>query len=141
MPVEIHEERWPLVVVRASGQADLASAEHVNTVFDRYFRKRERFAAIFDLRGLSLPDARCRAALGNFQKAHKTDFDTLLIADAMVLESRLLRGFLTAVNWLAPPSHPQRTFASPVEALTWAKNRLDEEGIAYPDAVDTKKNE
>jgi hypothetical protein len=45
-------------------------------------------------------------------------------AFALVTSSLLLRGAYKAINWLAPPSHPQDVFATFEEAAQWVEGVL-----------------
>lgn len=58
-----------------------------------------------------------------------------ILGQAVVLESALQRGALTAVSWLARPSWPVRTFADRLDAIHWLRARLLE---VAPDGRDSR---
>lgn len=43
---------------------------------------------------------------------------------ALVTSSPLIRGVVTAINWIRPPSYPHAVVATPEEAFAWAEQQL-----------------
>ncbi len=46
------------------------------------------------------------------------------ICDAFVIQSGLVRGYLTAVFWFSPPPYEYQVFATVPAAMTWVRERL-----------------
>jgi hypothetical protein len=59
-----------------------------------------------------------------------------LVCSAIVADSTLTRGLLTAVFWLAPPIYPYKIFATAGEAEIWARQQLKERGVVMGAKVD-----
>lgn len=61
--------------------------------------------------------------------AHSRDYESLLartmIAAAIVTPSAIVRGVVTAINWIAPPVFPQRVFATRAEAIGWLRAQYE----------------
>ncbi|MEM9067767.1 MAG: hypothetical protein AAGE52_04650 [Myxococcota bacterium] len=45
---------------------------------------------------------------------------------AVVIPNELVRGFFTAITWLAPLRYPHKVFSNRLEATAWAENQLVE---------------
>lgn len=75
------------------------------------------------MRATSLNAAQ-RKRLGDFTRKHEHRLAEVVIATAIVAESAVVRGAITAINWFAPPKFPQRVFSTRLEAETWLQERL-----------------
>lgn len=51
------------------------------------------------------------------------------VCTAIVLRSRVQRGFFTAYRWLTPPATPQMVFATLEDAERWVGDMLRSEGL------------
>lgn len=123
---------WPIVIISVQDGTwppppaeEIAWIELMMNETKRWLAEKTPFAYILDARNVtSIPRAKTRAVVGAFQRDHRLLFERYMVADATVLKSRILRGFSTAINWLAPSNHPQRFFAELPEAIVWAKDQL-----------------
>jgi hypothetical protein len=52
------------------------------------------------------------------------------IAMAVLFRSALIRGALTAVNWIKPPPAPVKAFGSVADSAPWLRQRFAEESIS-----------
>lgn len=50
----------------------------------------------------------------------------LVAGHALVINSMMGRGLLTAINWIVKPPFEEKLFADPMEALRWLQSRNDE---------------
>jgi hypothetical protein len=127
------ESAWPLVYVRypSNGLDD----EGLEIFLDRimsYLRRRDKFACLIDCRGMTM------AHTAN-QRRRITDWlaepelqrlAPHAIAMAVLFRSALIRGALTAVNWIKPPPTSVKAFGSVADSAPWLRQRLVEEGIS-----------
>ena len=70
--------------------------------------------------------------MAHWWKANGDAIKRANIATAVVLESTLLRGTMTALNWLVEPVSPMRACRSIGEGLDYCMTMLSAEGIALP---------
>jgi hypothetical protein len=77
------------------------------------------FGLIYDVRQGQLPNASDRHAMHQFYDAHERKVRENFLAVAIVGTSGLIRGVLTALQWVRPPPHPVRTFATLPEGEAW----------------------
>ncbi len=111
---------WIQTIPEAPQDAGFASAfDH----FDRRIRAAaegpDRLGLVVDIRryGMGTSVQRRRAAETN-QLAERL-LEGRILGQAVVVESAVQRGALTAVAWLARPSWPVRTFVERDEAIQW----------------------
>lgn len=125
-PGHWQEAEWPLVYWTAGGH-DTTDMQNVAAFLERfaaYLGRHERFAVVFDMRGIAMPPPAARKAMAAFQDKHASDFRDYLVADANIVDSALVRGLVVAINWLSPPPHPQRFFTDRDDAIAWARRQL-----------------
>src|SRR5262249_48964677 len=68
-----------------------------------------------------------RKRVSEFTKENPAGLAEAVIAAAIVSDSAVVRGLITAINWFAPPPFPQRIFAHRSEAEAWLRNKLAED--------------
>jgi hypothetical protein len=73
---------------------------------------------------VSIVDADVRARLAAWQKAHDAEGERTNRGIAIITDSALVRGAMTAVNWLHRPHVPTTYVATPEDAERWARARL-----------------
>ena len=87
-------------------------------------RVRYHFAWVFDLSHVAKAPATHRKALAEHLKRHEAFSARWNAGAALVVPSPWLRGLVTAVFWISPPTYPHRTFSEPLEAERWATKQL-----------------
>ena len=85
----------------------------------------ERLALITIVCQADTPTAAQRKQLADFMKTHAKDMDAIT-GSAMVLDSALARGALTALNWLFRKPFPEKVFSSADPALEWLREKDSE---------------
>ena len=80
---------------------------------------------VIDARRGRRPDARERHMLRDFDNAQEDHIRAYCRGIAFVFKSKLVRGALTAVNWLRKPVAESKCFTDFDEAMAWAEKRLD----------------
>ena len=79
---------------------------------------------MLDLRGTSGLTPRQRKLLAEAQLKRDGFRDCEIVAGAMVMDSHLLRGMLTALFWLKKPNHEVKVFANLDSAIAWGHQRI-----------------
>ena len=90
----------------------------------------EPYGVVLDLRFTKSITPRQRAMLTESMERH--DNAALCKGTAMVFESRLLRGILTAVFWLRKPAYPTRVFTTTAEAWDWMDELFPDQAAESP---------
>jgi hypothetical protein len=128
--LEYDDSRFPLVVFtnrdEFTGEDAVQYEDYMNALFERD----ERFATVFLSIGVKMPAGRILRRLAAWMRGVKTERARLELGSAVYLSSSVVRGALGLINSLAPPPSPQELFGSPEEALAWASDLLEKNGVA-----------
>ncbi len=130
---QFDETRWPLVVIPSPGGRDAESIDQDSFYeeFHRFSERDERAFFIHDLRGVQRMDATRRRRFVEWAKLHSPTARKLIIGYAVLINSKLMAGVVTAVLWLMRPPAPMKVFSNRAEAEAWLFS-LDSE--LYPSA-------
>jgi len=130
--IELELEAWPVVRVRPHGQPDDAQMR----------RFLDEYRAMEAARGgpyVLVLDLRFCAKISPAQRKMLTDDmaepgeDAPCRAMAMIFDSKILRGILTAIFWVRRPPYPLRVFNEPGEGELWALEQLgNQDTQAHP---------
>jgi len=126
------ESAWPLIYVRypSNGLDD----EGLEVLFERmmsYLRRREKFACLIDCRGMTMAHtANQRRRIAEWLAEPELErLSPHATAIAVLFRSAVIRGALTAVNWIRPPPAPVMAFGSVADSAPWLRERFAEEDI------------
>ncbi len=128
---EFYEELLPisLLVTRRT-----LTATDVPGVFEYYrwlCRRQLRFVAVSDVRASqAMPDAKTRRRFAEESARFASDAAKWSLGAIVIVDSPLIRGAMTAIEWLYRPARPTRYFTDFHEALTCAVELLDAGGVA-----------
>jgi hypothetical protein len=122
---------WPIVITTINGNLEEAQ---LLTYFDefmtRVLQRGELFASIVDARNIDdAPSARVRRIVADWENQHGAMGEKVNVGIAIVTTSALVRGAMTAINWISPPRVPTTYEARLNDAITWANARLRERGV------------
>ena len=124
MSIELDSSRFPLLIVRlgaySTAQWNQMLLELIQIIH------RGPFGAIADLRAGPVPNALERRSFIDMYEKHDRLTRAHFLALGAVGDSTLLRGAITALNWLRPAPHPVKVFATLDAAETWVLEQLPE---------------
>ncbi len=115
------ETRWPLVIIPSPGGMDSESIDQDSfyAEFRRFSERGERTFFVHDLRGVQRMDARRRRRFVQWAKLHSPTARELIVGYAVLINSKLMGGVVTAVLWLMRPPCPMKVFSNPADAEAW----------------------
>lgn len=123
--IEVDESRWPLVVIRwPSGSVTDDDVEEFLRLSKTHLLRGQRFASLHDGVRASGLDSKQRRRMSEHVNDSRRLLERWHVAAAIVSPSALVRGIVTAVNWVSPPPFPQRQFATRAEAEAWILGAL-----------------
>lgn len=99
---------------------------------DRLLARRETFATVQDLSGASPLDPKRRKRFAQFLAERAEVIKHYLVCNAIVVDSALTRGFVTAILWVTPSPVPYKVFATRADAIAWCKTMYDQATAADP---------
>jgi len=117
--IAIDDARWPLVVVTWPEDvvSDADVEEFLARSYDLVLRGRHAVLHI-GIRASGL-DSRQRRRVAEHMRERDAELSRAIVASAIVAESAVVFGMITAIGWLAPPSFPQKAFRVKNEAEAW----------------------
>ncbi len=122
----IDESAAPLILVTFP---DVATVEEIPALFEAYRRiaaQHPRVAWVVDLRRFNpiLAPAKARRAFADNFEQSRAIIESSAVCEARVIESAIMRGVVTALDWLIGHKYPRRTFATLIAAKDWARTML-----------------
>ena len=95
-------------------------------------RAHYRVAWVVNLAGVLRASAGQRRLVGEHLKRFESHDVTYNQGSALIVPNTFVRGLVTAVFWLNPPSFPNQCFATTEDAREWATQRLGAAGVRLP---------
>ena len=137
MPVQVRLERWPLVVIIVGESLLRSELPELERQIDSVYLRNERFATLVDCSAVkTMPDASTRKRLAEWQNETRAKIARLNVVSATVIDSAVVRGAMTAMNWIFQPPNRQVTVATFAEALEACVLALRAEGLKLPRGLD-----
>jgi hypothetical protein len=120
---------WPVVYFPSLGKvadSDIDSESFYDEAF-KMLARGQRVAYVHDLTGAKAMSATRRRRFSQFIQRERPRLEQHVACVAVVLDSRVLEGVVTALTWVVPPFVPLKVFFADKEgALAWARAQLDE---------------
>jgi hypothetical protein len=117
--IKSNYEEWPIVtIVSPPTVTDEEMANHLAEFSAEVKRRKEPCVVVLDLQECEKLSVTQRKM--TTENMLEMDARNQILGCAMVFESRLLRGILTAMFWVHRPRYPTRIFNTLAEARDWA---------------------
>lgn len=119
------DSEWPLFRVCLPKMA-MSESEFLAylTHMDELFLRGDPFAVVLDVRDAPPPTPKERQEIARRIRASHARYPARLVAMGIVMSSALERGIFTAINWLAGPAYPLRSFVTTGDAEAWLQQML-----------------
>jgi hypothetical protein len=125
-----------ITVVFAEDGCSDEDIEHMIRGFQGVLRRREKFSVIIDGGGLTaIPNARQRARAAEYEREAEAVIRQFNVGSALVVDSALGRGVITALRWISKATAPEAVFATPAEAGRWCIAQLEAARVVVPQAT------
>lgn len=132
----IDTSRSPLVVTTfGKSMNDDDDVKDMIKAADALFAKKTRFLHLLDLRNIERPaNATQRKLMGDWYRTVKaTNANACVVATAVLVESTVVRGAMTAVLWLVNPAGERtEAFSKMDDAMRWLDKVAAENGWTIP---------
>ena len=123
----------PVAVVAAWDDLTLDDVEAMRKFYSRCHATGLRFISVVDARRCNAPAAPIRRALADMTNAFEPEVRGRSIGTAVILDSAVLIGVLTALRWFIKGNSGElRYFPSAREAVVWAEAQLKAEHLSVP---------
>jgi hypothetical protein len=121
----------PLVVLTVHDDLSGGDLEEMFASWRDFFARKQRFVAIADIRGAkSMLPAKERARVAEWARSIEPLSLQYSLGTATVVSNALVRGTLTAIDWIHRPKVPQVHIPTLLGACEWCIERLQGVGIA-----------
>lgn len=134
MTIRLDVSQFPVVVttlVDAMEEAELSS--YLDDFLAKTVAKRQPFVSIVDATQLhAMPSARARRTIADWENRHAEEGSRYNLGVAVISESALIRGAMTALQWLSPPRVPTVFVPTMEKAYAFAGERLATVGVRLP---------
>jgi hypothetical protein len=126
MPYRFDDSRWPVVICEMVGvSTDAEIDEFIRTVAQALSRRVPHYVIIDARRGESM-SSKHRRQIADWVTRNQPELRAHRVGLALVAESALIRGALTAIYWLHAPPYPTKVFARIEEAEAWGHELLEQ---------------
>lgn len=102
---ELDDSSWPIVYARFQGVASIDGYRKYEVWLEaccqRARSETTRIVVINDACGVERVDTEVRKHISDWTETHSKENDAFLACSIVVLESRLMRGVMTAIAWLS----------------------------------------
>jgi len=122
--ISLDVSRWPLIMVSYPKSFRDADWVHLLDRIVALMQREEDFGMINDVRDAPVPTALQRSLIVEMYEAHIKLVQRHWKGTAIIGNSRVVVGVLTALNWLMPPPHPAKVFSDFEEGEAWVRARL-----------------
>lgn len=120
---------FPLVLHRIRGEVTDADVDQIRVFYEGVHAHKKPFLHIVDARTASRPDSLVRTRLNDLTKSMLPDTKQFQVANAIVLDSRMTAGVMTALRWAVPPPVPEKYFGNIDEAMAWVDEHARRKGL------------
>lgn len=127
---------FPLIYQVLPPRLDVEAADRYCRRFEQFLLRGEPFVSVADASAVTergVPMVRKR--LADWSRTNEPAFVRLSKGDGRIVKNAVIRGTMTAINWLHRTAVPQEWFTSPEEAIRWAVARLDESRVHVPPSL------
>ncbi len=136
--VRVHTTDWPIILLEFP-EGRIADVElrdalgYIGELLRECVSRRERCAQVTDLTRIKqLPSASQRRIAGDWVKETMALQKVASVGGTNVTPSAILRGLITAIQWIQIPPTPVEYFATRNEAMLQAITWLAEAGMLLP---------
>jgi hypothetical protein len=124
MGVRFDESNFPIVEIVFKEPIEMADVEQFGAKSRELLARRVRHVPVFDGRGLIRLAADRRRRLAQIADELGAESKQWVICSCLVLTNPVMRGIVTAINWLSPPPVEQQMFSDRQAAMDYAKHRI-----------------
>ena len=123
--IRFDETHWPIVVVRYPYRIEQADFDQHIARVKGYITRGVPWAMLNDSRTAGAPNTRQRQAIAKLYDEHEALIRQHWRGTAVVFDSPLIAGALTALSWLTPAPHPFKAFSDYDEGMAWLRGTLE----------------
>ena len=132
MAVRFDDSRFPIVEIAFEEPIELEDVDAFATQCRVWLAREVRHVSVFDGRALLRLGADRRQRFAQVATDLGDESKRWVICSCLVFTNPIVRGIVTAINWLSPPPVEQHMFSDREAALAYARHRLDRDAPPGP---------
>jgi hypothetical protein len=133
---EFHDDLLPIALLTTTRTLTYEDAAEIFDYYKSLCSRRIKFVAVSDVRAAKeMPDARTRKEFGEQAARFEAQSRLWSRGSVVVVGSELIRGALTAIQWIARPATPMTYFSDMGAAIDWAVAQLERDGAEITPAI------
>ena len=136
MPYFINDAHFPLVVSFAWDAIFLSDVAYLDEAYRTLHARGEVFCQVIEVCGSKVPGPDVRKALGDLTQRFEPDTEKHLLGNAVVLDSRLAAGALTAIQWVSGQKQRIHYASSMAHAIAHVLNENGDRLTVPPAGLD-----
>jgi hypothetical protein len=130
MPITLDVTHYPLVITTATGALiDDDYLSYLVALEAATLARKRAYAHVYDALGAGIMSPTQRKLQADYIVRNKAEIARCNRGTAFALRSPLIRGVLTAVQWMSPPPYPYAVVSTREEAIGWCSARLAERPV------------
>lgn len=127
---------FPIIAIEVHNPTIDDVDEAFNAIASVLDKKPGLYIAFADLAGLTaMPDAKIRQRVAERRAVHHEKYGARILAVVNVVDSSIIRGTLTAINWLRPVTATHHYVATRKDGMRKCVQCLEAGGIAVSESV------
>jgi hypothetical protein len=126
-------DHWPIVVVEMGESPTDAEHEAIFRSWEAVFARHEKFVGLTDTRRVrNVGSAKQRARIAEWARSIAEPVSRYSLGHAIIVDSALVRGALTAIGWVHRSPAPEKYVGTPLAAWDYCIGNLRAAGIEVP---------
>ena len=127
---------FPIIAIEVHNPTIDDVDEAFNAIARVLEKQQGPYIAFADLAGLTaMPDAKIRQRVAERRAVHHEKYGARILAVVNLVDSSIIRGTLTAINWLKPVQAKHHYVATRKDGIRTCMQCLETGGIAVPERV------
>ncbi len=130
--IRVTDDTLPVICLQSFGESNFAEIAQIRPIYERAYAAGKPVICISDARFASHSAEQRKLWAEWTAETIEADKKQCVLATVVMLDNPLLRGALTALNWLTPPQVPQAVVGDVTGALEAAREIAERHGVEVP---------
>ena len=127
---------FPVITFDVHDHASIDDLEAMFAIFEQVEHRSGMHVTLTDASAVrAMPDAKTRRFVAEKQAIADAKYGPKSVGAVIIVDSAIVRGALTAINWIKPVKARQHYVATRLEGLRLCVQWLEAGGVAVPESV------
>jgi hypothetical protein len=130
--IRVSDESYPIICLQSFGRLTRDQLQEVKPIYFRAYARKNPLLFVSDARLADHGPEQRRLWAEWSEESAKADQHKCVKGTVLLLDSALLRGAFTALNWISPPVVPVHVVKDELSAVEMARTLVDSLGMTVP---------